>query len=130
MPQRVVLELHGIPEFSWTSVAGIKRLFFMSFLVLQQMKVSAETLVTDVTHKNLFGFLDFWGVLIIVFFSLCSICNGIKNNNVSFTGNNVSWWTLKDTYRDHVRSAPEEQLLIPLLLLYPDFSPISQTASR
>lgn len=50
----------------------------MSVHVLQQMKTSAETLLTDVTHKHLFCFLDFRCVLTLRVLLLFNICRNIE----------------------------------------------------
>lgn len=76
--QHVVLKLCSGPEFPRTLVTGIKPPFFMGAHVLQQMKASAETLLTDVTHKHLFCFLDFWCVLTLRVLLLYSIYRNIK----------------------------------------------------
>lgn len=79
MPQQVVLKCRSIPEFSRTLVTGKKSLFFVSFLVLQQMKLPVEGLVTDVAHKDLFRLSDFsfLCVLAVRLSGFCCVCYGI-----------------------------------------------------
>lgn len=53
VPQQVVLERRGVPEFPRALVAGERPLIFVSVHVLHQVKLPVEALVTDVAHKHL-----------------------------------------------------------------------------
>lgn len=77
VPQQVVLKSRSIPEFSRTLVAGKKSLSFVSFHVLQQMKLPVEGLVTEVAHKDLFCLPDFLCVLAVSVSRFCRVCCGI-----------------------------------------------------
>lgn len=79
VPQQVVLKRRSSPELSRTLLTGEKSLFFVSFHMLQQMKLPVEGLVTDVAHKDLFclpGF-SFLCVLAVRLCGFCHVCCGI-----------------------------------------------------
>lgn len=77
--QQVVLESHHIPESSRALVAGERPLLFVSVRMLQQMKLPAEALVTDVAYEHL-PFLPagcFLSALAVGVFRLFCGCCGI-----------------------------------------------------
>lgn len=77
MSQQVILKLVRSPEVFRTLVTGVEAPLVVSVLVPQQVKLSSETLVADVTHKHLLGFLDFRCVFTLQFYFLSSFC---RNN--------------------------------------------------